>query len=545
MGLETQPSISPDGRFIVYVAEEGGDADIFLMRIGGDNPINLTADSPAADVHPAFSPDGSRIAFRSEREGGGVFVMGATGESVRRLTDFGFNPAWAPSGNRLVVADEPSDRSPRSREVISRLHVVDAASGASEVVPGDADRVQPSWSPGGQRIAFWGIQGQAGQRDLGTVRPDGSDASALTLDPALDWNPVWSPDGRFVYFSSDRGGSLNLWRIPIDEPTGQPMGDPQPLSTPSGWAGQISLDAEGVQLAYTALDRRANVEVVETDPRTLALRAAATAVTRGTTIYHSPTISPDGEWLALAAVDHRENIVVVRADGSRLRRLTDDAHRDRAPEWSPDGESIVFYSDRDAETYRLWAVRPDGSAPEPLTGTGSSMLMPVWSPDGRQLAANFRVSTVVMELTAARPLTFEELPNPGDVTFQASSWSPDGRRLVGPIYRDDGTYAPGLLELDVTTLTYRRLSDRTVDTGEFRSFPVWLGDGRRIVFGAGGRIYLLDTMSGEESLLLAPPPGSRYFFPRPSPDETRLFFVHLEEEADVHVVRLTERGGRG
>ena len=82
-GKETFPSLSPDGSFFVYAKAVGGHSDIFLQRAGG-KPLNLTADSPADETQPAFSPDGQQIAFRSERDGGGIFLMGATGESVRR-----------------------------------------------------------------------------------------------------------------------------------------------------------------------------------------------------------------------------------------------------------------------------------------------------------------------------------------------------------------------------------------------------------------------------------------------------------------------------
>ena len=66
-------------------------------------PFNLTKDSPADDTQPAFSPDGERIAFRSEREGGGIFLMGATGESVIRVSDLGYSPSWSPDGGQILV----------------------------------------------------------------------------------------------------------------------------------------------------------------------------------------------------------------------------------------------------------------------------------------------------------------------------------------------------------------------------------------------------------------------------------------------------------
>jgi serine/threonine protein kinase len=99
-GVESEPTLSPDGRNVAYVSQETGNADIFLLRVGGRNPTPLTV-SQADDNQPAFSPDGEQIAFRSTRDGGGVFLMGSTGESITRLTDFGFNPSWSPDGREI------------------------------------------------------------------------------------------------------------------------------------------------------------------------------------------------------------------------------------------------------------------------------------------------------------------------------------------------------------------------------------------------------------------------------------------------------------
>ena len=103
-GQELFPSLSPDGKFVVYESASAGNLDIYTLRVGGTRPINLTEDSEAADTQPSFSPDGELIVFQSERDGGGLFVMGATGESVKRLTDFGYNPAWSPDGEHIVFS---------------------------------------------------------------------------------------------------------------------------------------------------------------------------------------------------------------------------------------------------------------------------------------------------------------------------------------------------------------------------------------------------------------------------------------------------------
>ena len=145
------------GKWVVYVSAVSGNADIYLQSATGQTAINLTKDSPAGDSMPAFSPDGEQIAFRSEREGGGLFMMGRTGESVRRLTRAGYHPAWFPDGRQLVFASKLVPFAETRPGEISELWTVDAAGGSEprRLAPGDA--VQPRVSPNGRRIAFWGM----------------------------------------------------------------------------------------------------------------------------------------------------------------------------------------------------------------------------------------------------------------------------------------------------------------------------------------------------------------------------------------------------
>jgi eukaryotic-like serine/threonine-protein kinase len=110
-GREQFPSLSPDAKWVVYEGNQTGNADIYPQSVGGQNPINLTADSPDDDTQPAFSRDGERIAFRSEREGGGLFVMGRTGDSARRISSNGYTPTWSPDGTRLVFGTDSANLS--------------------------------------------------------------------------------------------------------------------------------------------------------------------------------------------------------------------------------------------------------------------------------------------------------------------------------------------------------------------------------------------------------------------------------------------------
>ena len=148
-----------------------------LQSVGGQGVINLTKDSPADDSQPAFSPDGERIAFVSAREGGGLFTMGRTGESVRRLAEAGFNPKWSPDSKEIVYATEPVLGEPHNRNVrTSELWAVNSETGAKRRIF-DSDGV-PSWSPHGHRIAYWRIRipGRGlGQRDIWTVPATGGE----------------------------------------------------------------------------------------------------------------------------------------------------------------------------------------------------------------------------------------------------------------------------------------------------------------------------------------------------------------------------------
>jgi Tol biopolymer transport system component len=143
---------------------------------------------------------------------------------VRRVTDFGSNPAWSPDGQRIVFCTEEV-LSPYNTSSTSAIWTVDVNGGAPTKIEDDVSAYQPAWSPSGRRIAFW--QNLQGQRDLATIPATGGPRVMVASDAALDWAPVWSPDGRFLYFASDRSGSMGIWRIAVDEASGRPLGAPE------------------------------------------------------------------------------------------------------------------------------------------------------------------------------------------------------------------------------------------------------------------------------------------------------------------------------
>jgi Tol biopolymer transport system component len=558
-GVELFPTISPDGKTFVYVGYSSGNADLYLQRVDGRNAINLTRDTPEADIQPAFSPDGSQIAFRSERGGGGIFLMGATGESVRRLTDSGFNPAWSPDGREIVVADE-GIQTPLSRNVKSRLWAVDVATGAKRIVtPGNAvqsswsgDAVQPSWSPHGHRIAYWGHR-PGHHRDIWTVpavpvagAKPGEGEVPVTADPAVDWNPVWSPDGTWLYFSSDRNGTMNLWRVGIDEKTGKVLGKPEPVTAPSRWVGHMSIAADGRRMVYASADETSIVETVPFDPVGGRVTGEPAPLLSGALLVREIGISPDGKWISFSSRGTREDLFVASSDGSSLRQLTSDAFRERGADWSADGKRIVFYSDRTGR-WEFWSVNPDGSGLTQLTRGTVDPWSARWSPDGARLAFPDGYNSYLLPL--GRPLGTEK-PEPlprfdaaGDA-FAVSSWSADGRALAGTLTRPDGSEVPGIIEYRIDSQQYRRLTD-------FGDDAKWLSDSRRLLVGESstGRIHLVDSASGKsvpvlDRLRLRPGErsGSGIGIVRAkfgiSRDDRTIFLVTDHGEADIWQIEL-------
>jgi Tol biopolymer transport system component len=495
-GLEWFPSLSPDGKWVVYGGDTEGNRDIILQSTTGQTPINLTPDSASDDDQPAFSPDGERIAFRSSRDGGGIFVMGRTGEAVRRLTRRGFRPTWAPGGRELAFTSENGDLDPQNTLGLSSLWAVDVASGEERQV-GNVDAVLPSWSPHGNRIAYTTRGALAGSTrlDIWTVDRSGANPVAVTTDGARNWNPVWAPDGRHLYFVSGRGGPINLWRVPIDETSGKPTGSPEAVTTPAPFVAHLTISADGTRIAYSSILRNRNIQRLQIDPATGRPRGEPAWITTGSRLWANPDPSPDGKWVVFySSVQPEGDLYIARTDGTGLRQLTSGAEAiDRMPRWSPDGQWIAFHSIRGKDQY-LWKIRPDGSQFQQLSPLADA-IYPAWSPAGSRIAVLMAAGighsgNNVYIFDADRPWTDQKpevIPPPADSPdeFVVNAWSPDGSQLAGQA----GLAARGIVTYSLRSRQFNRLTD-------FGGYPVWLPDSRHLMFVSGGRdFYVVDTRS--------------------------------------------------
>jgi serine/threonine protein kinase/Tol biopolymer transport system component len=539
-GRETFPSVSPEGDFFVYAKTVNGDFDVFWQRAGGGNPRNLTS-SPGADTQPALSPDGQSIAFRSSRAGGGLFVMGATGESVRRLTDFGFNPAWSPDGREIVFATEEVT-GPGSRGSRSQLWIVDVVTGGIrrlETGPETGgDAVQPAWSPDGRRIAYWGVPAGTGRRAIWTISaiPTAGGEPILVVDgggSALVWSPAWAPDGKHLYFAGDRGGAMGLWRVPIDQRSGRVRGEPRQVLAPATSSALPSLARDGRRIAFVSSEERANVVRIGFDPVRLETTGVLRPVTSGSRSVRSVHASPDGKMLVYATAAPQEDLFAVHSDGSGQLQLTDDPAKDRLPRWSADGERIVFYSDRGGEGYEAWARDARGPRLERLTDVSGAVVEPLESPDGSLLVCGIdftgpRLIDLRKPLAERTPrgLQIDEAgAGEGPPAFGVTSWAPDGSRLAG--FDEQGRI-----------VVYSFASRRAEVLPETGTNATWLRDGRTLLFLRDDAVWAIDVPSRRARKLLDPPAHSAFSWIALSPDERTLYLVHATEEADIGMLTL-------
>ena len=199
---EGAPAWSPDGTQIAFESDRDGNMEIYVMDASGQNVRRLT-NHPATDQSPSWSPDGRHIAFISNRErrsASDVYVMTQDGKVTRRLTSAGENwaPQFSPSGQEIAVQNGRG------------LEVVPLAGGPLRTLTADPQSgMSPTWSPDGQRLAFASTRNS--RIELFTMDATGANQQLLlTMSGASVLDPRWSPDGTriaFVYVPQVAGKS--------------------------------------------------------------------------------------------------------------------------------------------------------------------------------------------------------------------------------------------------------------------------------------------------------------------------------------------------
>jgi Tol biopolymer transport system component/predicted Ser/Thr protein kinase len=528
-GAEVFPTFAPDGKSFVYASRRNGNVDLFEQRVGGKNATLLTADTPSDESEPAFSPNGERIAFRSNREPAGIYVMEATGENVRLVVTDCHHPSWSPDGKQIVCSKSGTTAPAARNSQPSALFIADVETGAKHLLC-QSDAMQPAWSPGGDRIAFWFRPPNAGRSDIATISRTGGEIEVITKDASTNWNPVWSPDGRFLYFASDRGGNMSFWRVAIDQKTGKVLDEHQAVSTPSNYNRHLSFSRDGRRIIYVQTDQRSNIQAVKFDPNTEKTVGEPFWITGGDRRIVLPVLSPDGTRFVMRVPRRtQDDIVVLNRDGTNWRDLTNDRFFDRYPRWSPDGKQIAFTSDRSGR-YEIWLMDADATNLRQLTfDTPGDTSFPIWSPDGTQILFRSNRGNAIVDVNKAwndqKVRLLPELEQ--GARFGAWDWSPDGSKLLGT-----------LADPQIQVAYFSFETNRYEKVTKFGAYPVWLSDGNRFVFFSEGKAYLADIKTKRvREIYTAEEQVSGLGISR---DDQLLYFTVSSSESNVWLLDLSE-----
>ena len=212
-GFLSAPAWSPDGSRLAYAADRDGNSDIWLMDLDGGNQVNLTQDE-AKDHSPAWSPDGEWIAFASLRDSlyWELYLIRSDGTDLRRLTWWedasDLSPTWSPDGSRLAFASK--------RDGNWEIYTMDRDGGnLVRLTEHPEDDTNPAWSPDGGRIAF--VSTRDGYAEI-YVLPvaDGDPVNISNAPYSSEHGPTWSPDGGRLAFYSDRDGEWDIYVMASD-----------------------------------------------------------------------------------------------------------------------------------------------------------------------------------------------------------------------------------------------------------------------------------------------------------------------------------------
>jgi len=398
-----EPVWSPQGDLIAFYAFANNGFSLWTIEPDGSGLREWTEGEGDAR-YPSFTPDGSAILFSTDRdEGYSIMVMDRETGNQSLLVDAadtGYErpqtpyfsgsgnalyPALAPAGDRLaLIIDGEQDA----------LVIADLAGGSGRRQVLEAEELgAPAWSEDGQQLYVVGLE--AGSSFLATVAADGSAVRRLVDGGDIfPFRPSIAENGMLYYT-----GNGHVYEL-----------DPQ-----SGAQASVPFVAT-VELDRTPYERR---RYDFTDDST---RTALGIV--------DPVLSPDASQMAYAALG---DLWLADISAGSLRQLTDDSHVDLSPTWSPDGQSLVWVSDRDGKA-DLWSMNLADGDMRRLSDSSVPVNNPVFDPSGERIAylADSRTSIFIAATVNVLDLDSGQISTVSEPIFgpSAPAWSPDGDRLA-------------------------------------------------------------------------------------------------------------------
>jgi Tol biopolymer transport system component len=517
-GWFSEAAVSPDGTAVAFVSETEKGSDIFVQDIRGGAPIRLVSDG-ASNRDPAWFPDGRALAYTSEKSGKrSIWKVPRFGGAPVPILANACQPAISPDGKHIAFVQSTPGLS-------SRIAVAGLAAPGDVRVLTDKDgglweHENPAWSPDSKLICY------NDHNDLWLVPARGGRARKLTDDDPNDYCPVWSPDGRHIYFCSTREGTTAIWRIR----TGG--GAPERVTTGSSSERNPSLSGDGRCLVY---DTRAKMAGSIIDRRTGERRPLPQR-----DYFGEPALSPDGAAVVYCAdLEGRLNLWRVRLNDGKPtgwpEKLLETDGMCSNTAWSPDGKWIA-YQRMLQEKREVWVIPAAGGTPVQFSGDGGMNAQPEWSPDGRTISFISNRSGTYEIWAApfkdgARAGEAVQLTHGEDV-WGSHCWSPRGDRIA---YLREDREGSDLWVMSVTGNTRpRRLTHRAGAV-----FASW--------DKASGKILVSAFWGGNRQVVKAVSPEGGGIEPAPNtaPSDPRSGVLEIEASADGRLFAVMERMAGG
>ena len=409
--------------------------------------------------------------------------------------------------------------------------------------------MDPRWSPDGEWILFWtvglvdeeGVFQITGRRDIGIVRADGSEPRLVTDDVEFDWSPAWADDGRKIVFSSNRGGPVGLWELDFDPETGEVGSEPRPIPAPSTYAGKLDVSNDGEAIVF--VDGMENVRFgrIRIDLETLETEGLPERIFDGG-FGNLFDVSKDGNRIVVSGGPMRsDDLYISRGDGSQVRQLTDDDFRYLEPRLHPEGDRILFFSNRSGD-YEAWEVGVDGGGYRMLTDGWRLIDTPAVNPVDGTCATSTGERWYMLPLDS-KSFPFADAQPMPDIDesgrwFFPESFSSDGKRLLG-LANPPGAFSPSskrrIAVYDVEEKTYEVVERDLLEP----PFSVgWAPDERRVLIGNNRGIFVYDPQSDQVRSVLEIDVDPSVNVEFHLTDNGYLYYAVPEDERDIWIARL-------